>query len=92
MGGTCGTLMAWTPIYDEEGKNVGGGDPNTYTTEYHCHQCGARWTVSRMGDERTVSEPWWPKPVEVVEMNPDDLSCVASSEFCIGGEAGGGGE
>ncbi|GAG30013.1 unnamed protein product, partial [marine sediment metagenome] len=61
----------------------GGGDPNTYTTEYRCHQCGACWTVSRTGDKRTVSEPWWPEPVEVIEMDSSPCSYVMGKELEI---------
>jgi len=69
IGGTMGTVMAWTPIYNEKGTIVEGEDPNTYTTDYHCHQCGAHWAVSHRGNERTVSEPWWPEPIEIFDLN-----------------------
>ena len=65
--GTMGTLMYWEPVYDENGKVVDGHDPNTYTTEYSCDQCGAHWTVARRMSKRTVSEPWWPIPLKIIE-------------------------
>lgn len=50
------TCMAWTPVYDGNGMQVAGQDPNSYTTDYSCSTCRKRWTVTRRSADISVSE------------------------------------
>ena len=40
--GASRTLMAWTPVYDGDGKLI-GGDPNTLTETMTCKTCRRCW-------------------------------------------------
>ena len=53
MSGTS-TLMAWSPVYDKDGNDVSGGNPNIHTSGASCDTCGRRW-VSRTQYGKTVT-------------------------------------
>jgi hypothetical protein len=42
-GASMSTCMAYHPVYDGNGKQVGGFDPNRHTTPVSCSTCSQRW-------------------------------------------------
>lgn len=43
--GSQSTLIAWTgPAVDRQGNVDRSGNPNKFTTTWHCRTCGRSWT------------------------------------------------
>ena len=43
--GSSSTLLAQLETFDKNGVRTNDRAVNTVTSLYHCHVCGARWTV-----------------------------------------------
>jgi hypothetical protein len=54
--GGSSTLLAWSPVYDGNGKRIDKGDPNTHTVEVSCGACGRQWTESTRYGETTIQD------------------------------------